>query len=234
MYSIAKDSPSQTLIRERPALWADDVKWSQRHDRGAGDLYGTLPLIEGMPVVLTDHVDRNPDKQLLRGKVGYIHSWVWDEKETSVMANGVRLLVLLPKVVFVKFPGATWILPGLSEKCVYPIVPRKGCWFLDHGAPHPALRVMRRQLPLAPAFAITAHAAQGQTLKAAIIDLRIGCDRSPAAAYVALTRVARTSDYLICCDFQLEPFTKVPPKGPELLLKTLRGEHVDWKAVKDK
>ena len=234
VYSIAKDTPSQTVLRERPGLWADKVKWLQRHDREAGDLYGMLPLIADMPVALTAHVDRNPDKQLLRGKVGYIHSWVWDEKETSVMVDGVRSLVLLPKVVFVRFPDASWTLPGLSEKGVYPIVPRKGSWFLDHGRPHPVLRVTRRQLPLAPAFAITAHAAQGQTLKAAIIDLHIGRDTSPIAAYVALTRVARISDLLIYRDFPLDSFTKGPPEGPELLLTTLRGEHVDWKAVEDK
>ena len=147
------------------------------------------------------------------------------------MANGVRLLVLLPEVVFVRFPGATWKLPGLSEECVYPIVPRTASWFLDHGSRRPALRVMRRQLPLAPAFAITSHTAQGQTLGAAIIGLRVGRNVSLAAAYVALTRVTRTPDFLICCDFPLEPFTKGQPKGPELLLKTLRGEHIDWKAV---
>ena len=28
-----------------------------------------LPLAVGMPVALTDHIDRNPEKQLLRGKV---------------------------------------------------------------------------------------------------------------------------------------------------------------------
>ena len=92
----------------------------------------------------------------------------------------------------------------------------------------------RRQLPLAPAFAITAHAAQGQTLKAAIIDLQIGRDTSPIAAYVALTRVAKITDLLIYRDFPLELYTQGPPEGPELLLKTLRGEHVDWKAVEEK
>ena len=144
------------------------------------------------------------------------------------------MLVRLPKDVFVKFPGATWILPGLSEKCVYPIVPRKGCWFLDHGAPPRALRVMRRQLPLAPAFAITAHAAQGQTLKAAIINLLVNRGPSLRAAYVALTRVAKTSDVLISCDFSRKPFTKGPPRGPEVLLNKLRGEHVDSESVVDK
>ena len=150
------------------------------------------------------------------------------------MDRGDRPLKFLPKVVFVKFPDATWTLPGCAEQGVYPIVPRTGTWFLDHGRTHPVLKVMRKQLPLAPAFAITAHAAQGQTLKAAIIDLQSGRGTSPIAAYVALTRMARTPDYLICCDFPLEPFTKGPPKGPELRLKTLRGEHVDSKSVVDK
>ena len=123
------------------------------------------------------------------------------------MADGVRWLVSLPKVVFVKFPGAAWTLHGLSEKCVYPIVPSTGSWFLDHGR-HPALRAARRQLPLAPAFAITAHAAQGQTLKAAIINLQVNGGASLRAAYVALTRVAKTSDFPVCCDFPLEPSQK--------------------------
>ena len=45
------------------------ASWLSRHDRECGDLYGMLPLIEGLPVALTDHVDRNPGKQLLRGKM---------------------------------------------------------------------------------------------------------------------------------------------------------------------
>ena len=81
---------------------------------------------------------------------------------------------------------------------IYPCAPhtarcsiarRKGSWFLDHGRSHPVLKVTRRQIPLASAFAITAHAAQGQTLKAAIVDLQIRRGTSPIAAYVALTRI---------------------------------------------
>ena len=96
------------------------------------------------------------------------------------------------------------------------------------------LKVTRRQLPLAPAFAITAHAAQGQTLKKAIVDLQIGRGTSPIAAYVALTRVASLQDLLIYRDFPLDLYTQGPPEGPELLLKTLRGEYVDWAAVEEK
>ena len=65
-----------------------------------------MPLIHDMPVAVTDHIDRSPDKQLLRGKIGRIHSWVLDKNEDSVMENGQRPLKKLPRVVFVKFLDA--------------------------------------------------------------------------------------------------------------------------------
>ena len=233
VYSQAKDTPSLDALREKPSLAADNLQWLQRHDRESGDLYGMLPLIHNMPVALTDHIDRSPEKQLLRGKVGYIHSWVLHGDEASVPENGRRVLQNLPLVVFVKFPGATWKLPSLEEPGLYPIKPKNGTWFLDKGRKHPVLKITRRQLPLAPAFAITAHAAQGQTLKAAIIDLQIGNGTSPIASYVSLTRVKRKEDILIYRPFDRSLFTRGPLEGPELLLKSLRGEYVDWSAIEE-
>ena len=60
-----------------------------------------VPLIEGMPVALTDHLDRSPDKQLLRGKIGTIHSWKVDDTESSVWEDDVRILEEFPEVVYV-------------------------------------------------------------------------------------------------------------------------------------
>ena len=81
---------------------------------------------------------------------------------------------------------------------------------------------------------MTAHAAQGQTLaKGAIVDLRIGKGTSPIASYVALTRVKTRADLLIYRPFEKHLFTQGPVQGPELLLKTLRGEEVDWKAIEE-
>ena len=101
-------------MRERPGIAADKLAWLKRHDRETGDLYGMLPLIHGMPVALTDHLDRNPDKQLLRGKIGKLHSWVLHPEEKSQFHNGVRILDKLPKAIFVKFDNAEWTLPGLE------------------------------------------------------------------------------------------------------------------------
>ena len=83
-YVAAKDTPSTDALRERPDLPAHKLSWLQRHDRESGDLYGVLQLVKDMPVALTDHIDRSSDKQLLRGRIGLVHSWVLDDKETSV------------------------------------------------------------------------------------------------------------------------------------------------------
>ena len=81
------------------------------------------------------------------------------------------------------------------------------------------LKVSRTQLPLAPAFAMTALAAQGQTLKkGAIVDLRLGKGTKAIANYVALTRVKSRRDLLIYRPLDLEPFQQGQLRGPELLL----------------
>ena len=70
--------------------------------------------------------------------------------------------------------------------------------YLDKGRLHPVLHIKRRQLPLTLAFAMTAHAAQGQTFsKGAIVDPNIGGSSSAMSSYVALTRVERRNDLLI-------------------------------------
>ena len=233
-FSCAKDTPSNDAVREKPGLAAEKLAWLQRHDRETGDLYGALPLVHNMPMALTDHIDRNPEKQLLRGKICHLHSWVVQGEETSEFHGGVRILSKLPKVAFVKFEGATWTLPGLTEPGLYPVCPKKSSWFLDKSRKVPRLKISRQQLPLAPAFAITAHASQGQTLFAAIVDLQIGSGTKPISSYVALTRVRELLDLLIYRAFDRHLFTKGCAEGPELLLKTLRGEYVDWRAIEEK
>ena len=199
-YCAAKDHPTLDDLRTRSDLPTKKLEWLKRHDRESGDLYGVLPLMKGMPVAMTDHINRSIDKRVLKERVGHIHSWELDKDETSTLSNGKRRLTRLPKVVFVKFlakdgEDLKWTLPGQSEPGVYLIVPMKKDWYLDKGRLHPVFHIKRRQLPLTPAFAMTAHAAQGQTFsKGAIVDLNIGGSSSAMSSYVAMTRVERRSD----------------------------------------
>ena len=90
-YCSAKDRPSPDDLRARPDLPNQKLEWLNRHDRGSGDLYGVLPLMKGMPVAMTDHIDRSIDKRILRRRVGHGHSWVLAKDESSTFHNGKRI-----------------------------------------------------------------------------------------------------------------------------------------------
>ena len=67
----------------------------------------------------------------------------------------------------------SWVVDGVGEPGVYPIKPVAREWFLEQRRDNPKLSVRRWQLPLAPAYSITARGSQGQTLTAAILDLQM-------------------------------------------------------------
>lgn len=97
----AKYTVTLDALRDNPSLPAQKLEWLQRHDRECSDLYGMYPLVKGMPVSLTDHVDRNPEKNLLRGRVGFVHSWalhgqdVVEKHPNSVALKKVPIAVSL-------------------------------------------------------------------------------------------------------------------------------------------
>ena len=204
-----------------------------------------LPLIVGMPVVLTDHLDRNPKINLLKGRLGRVDSWVENEKEDTVFDSEKRILRFVPRIVFVQYYTSVWDenkrchvekpcpweIPGVDRPGIYPVFPWKRSWHLDQHRQVPRLEVKRFQIPLAPAYAMTAHASQGRTLAAAIIDLQLGRGVSIIASYVAMTRVRRKTDILIFREFDREVFNSGPPEGPTLLLQHLRGEKIDWSEI---
>ena len=77
-------------------------------------------------------------------------------------------------------------------------------------------------VPLAPAFAMTALAAQGQMLsEGAIVDSSIGKGTSPISSYVALSRVKSRKDLLIYRLFERNMFGQGDLQGPKLFLEQL-------------
>ena len=59
------------------------------------------------------------------------------------------------------------------------------------------LAIKRKQIPLAPDLALTAHAAQVQTEEAVIADLAIGRGVSSISSYEAITRIKNREGLLI-------------------------------------
>ena len=122
---------------------------------------------------------------LLRGSAGRVHSWVWKEND------------LRPTCVYVKFDGATWQLDGAPEPGLYPVYPARKVWKLDAKRKKPVLKIARTQLPLAPAYAITAHGSQGKTLPAALVDFNVDKRTDVTFGTVAASRVRSREDVLI-------------------------------------
>ena len=64
------------------------------------------------------------------------------------------------------------------------------------------LSIKRRALPLVPAYCITTHKSQGQTLNKVVIDLKLPNENDDiAAVYVPLSRVKRLADLIILRHF---------------------------------
>eukprot|EP00439_Symbiodinium_sp_Y106_P030087 s8362_g3.t1 len=205
-----------------------------------------------MPVFLTDHVNRKRNFKLLKGRKGYVRGWQhatdgavlaepgrkgyvrgWQHAtDGAVLAEpGTVVWNELPKAVLVEFPGAMFQLPGLA-KGVYPITPQRRIWFLDEGRKHPCLAVTRKQLPLLPAFAMTAHQAQGQTLETGVIaDLNYKAISGALTAYIAMTRVRHRKDLLILHAFEAELFQQGDQSFRKLLLRHWRSHDVDWDTI---
>ena len=97
MYCPAKDTPSTEALRLRQDLPSQNISWLNRHDRESGDLYGMLPLMIGMPVAVTEHINRSSENRILKGRVGYIYSWVLAPDDKTQYEENVRILHTLPK-----------------------------------------------------------------------------------------------------------------------------------------
>ena len=225
-YAIARDTASSTVLQEKPDVQQAKIAWLQRHDQECGGLYGILPICLTLPVRATEHLDRR--RGILKGCQGKVIGWS--------TAPNTQIWNKLPEVIYVQFETVkTWRIDGLLHDNVFPLTAQRKPWFLDRGRKSPRLRITRLQFPLAPGFAITAHVAQGQTLRDGVIaDFNISSVASVFTTYVAATRVTGRDKLLIMRPFPAAPFQKGNSIGRELLLQVWRGDRVDWAALRAK
>ena len=237
-YAIAKERISSIALREKPDLGKGKLTWLQRHDEDCGSLYVVLPLCLGMPVAAADHLDRSHG--ILRGCAGEIVGWVWPADAVGgASQEATQIWNELPACILVRFKTkTTWRVEGIDEDNVFPVAPQKKPWYLDKGRRRPVLRVTRKQFPLAPGFATTAHAAQGQTCKEGVVMAMHNGDPGdpgdPLTAYIALTRVQDRHGVFVYRPFPAAPFQKGAKVGRELLLRFWGGEKMDWSALRAK
>ena len=149
---------------------------------------GLLPLIKGLPVRLTDHIDRNLG--LYKQTKCTIHGWTLNINEASAKDDRERVLDFQPDMIYLKFENAKWRVHDDLEQGVYPMKVTGKIWNISENT---KMKAKRLGFQIVPDFGQTAHSVQGASLAAVIVDcLKVDlCTKTTEmlAAYIGLSRV---------------------------------------------
>ncbi len=165
-------------------------KLTMYHSGKTDQRLGRLPLCKGMPVMITQNYDIS--NGIVNGCIGTLEKVNFTvDSESHRHAHSC--------VIFAEDTTGT-CLPHLQK---FEVVALEDETLIAFTHPHSNKKCTfkRTQLPITPAFALTAHKSQGSTLPAAILDLE-SCPTTEAA-YVMLSRV-KDSDHIRI----LRPFHK--------------------------
>lgn len=193
-------------------------------------LPGLLPLVPGMPVILTQNIAI--ELGLINGVNGIFRQLVY--RPESVLTTGVLSETFPNNTQYIRQPLYALVeiakskfecdLEELQPKLV-PIPLMEQTFRIDIEDVLPKdkklksngkaiLSIKRRALPLVPAFCITTHKSQGQTLNKVVIDLKLPNETDDlAAVYVPLSRVKRLTDLMILRHFDQKVLLIKPSKS---------------------
>ncbi|CAF1532305.1 unnamed protein product, partial [Rotaria sordida] len=192
-------------------------------------LPGLLPLVPGMPVILTQNVAI--ELGLINGMNGVFRQLVYekDSVPTEVLSE-----TFPSNTQYIRKPSYALVeivkskiecnLEQLQTNLV-PIPLMEQTFRIDIGDVLPKdkrpksnrkaiLSIKRRALPLVPAYCITTHKSQGQTLNNVVIDLKLPNETDDIAAiYVPLSRVKHLTDLVILRHFDYKVLLIKPSKS---------------------
>jgi len=221
---VAHDRPlhQDDVALSEEALNKKRLRWLTFHDQQTAGIMGLLPLVRGMPMRLTDTVNR--DRGLFKHRRCVLSGWTLHPDEASVVEGGERNLQHHPHCLYLEFQGASWQVGDL-EPGVYPLEPDRRDWVLCEKT---KMKARRTGFRVVPDFSATSHMLQGATLAAAIADCLEAAHVSRLAdmlaAYVGLSRAKLKETMLITQPFSPGLFSHGPPPGPHILMRVLRGE----------
>ncbi|KAG2091993.1 uncharacterized protein F5147DRAFT_586032 [Suillus discolor] len=162
----ARDKVSGKCIRndQQERLW-------QLTTTDTNDSLGRLPLIPGMPVMITENTATS--HKVVNGSKGTLKSLKYEVDE-----SGVRFAAC----AFVEIPGSALRIEGLDVLTI-PIFPSAISFsYIGNGK---KFTVRQTQLPLLPGWAFTDFKVQGGFLPKVVIDL--SCAKSLQSIYVMLS-----------------------------------------------
>ncbi|CAF4695668.1 unnamed protein product [Rotaria socialis] len=209
-------------------------------DNKTEHLPGYLPLVPGMPVLLTESMAT--ELGLSNGTRGIFRQLVYEESSADIQFQGKNFqtntkFIIQPKNALVEFPNSKLDseLVELQAKII-PIPSNEQTFLFDvkellaenvakaakMNKKTTKISIKRKALPLIPAYSMTTHKSQGQTLGKIIIDLVMPPGPvKVASVYVPLSRVNRLDDLLIIRPFEFAALQVKPSTAQREELKRL-------------
>ena len=127
-WCVARDVPLCRHDRDldEEQLHTKRCIWLGRHDQDTAHLTSLLPLVQGLPLRLTETVNRK--LRLYRGRRCRLLGWAPHPEDVRTEVDGEWVSTKLPLCLYLYFPGATWKLHDDLEEGVYPLVPASRTW----------------------------------------------------------------------------------------------------------
>lgn len=211
-------------------------------DNKTEHLPGYLPLIPGMPVLLQENIAC--ELGLSNGTQGIFRELVYSETAEQIngydeelfpadavfVRNAQYALIEIPKSKMKKLDSLDPLIIPIPvidktfEVNLEKLYADKGpiMKILNTKKLKTTVSVKRRGLPLVPAYSITTHKSQGQTLPNIVIDLNMPPGIvEVASAYVPLSRVQQLTDLVILQDFSIAALQVKPSKRQLAEIKRL-------------
>ena len=154
-----------------------------------------IPLVMGMPVAINHNFDVRAG--VVNGSWGYVRCVRYTTND-----DGRRYL----NSCVVEIPGSEAVSMPHLPPYHFPILTDVTEIKFEHNASHRRCIIKRRQVPVEPGFAMTAHKAQGQTMSKIVVDLE-GCSGTEQP-YVMVSRCTSLDGLLILRDFDKSKITK--------------------------
>ena len=211
---------------EATELQARRENWLQRHDQSTGGVVGILPLLQNMPIRVTQTLSDLKAFGLFKNTRGTLWNWALHEADQEAVetAEG-RDIVLqrLPLALYVRVAGANWQQHPELPVGVARIEPVTQTWTLETNG---KATVSRRGFPIASDYAGTAHSFMGATLGACTLDLgtwdATTSREAQLSGYMCLSRVRKSEDLCIVQPFSPNLFSHGELIGPHTFLEVHR------------
>lgn len=222
-------------------------------DDKTDDLPGLLPLIPGMPVMLTENICTQLG--LTNGTNGIFRKLIYDKDSIVDNSKNENLLFPIQSTVFVRNPitalveisssNINGVFEGLPNKII-PIPLVEGRFTINSNKilntstkkffkNAKNFTIKRIQFTLVSAYAITTYKSQGQTMNNIVIDLVLppfAC-KEIATPYVPLSRAPSLNNILILRDFKFESINIPQTVNQKLELENIENMNLKTKLLFD-